>query len=41
MENPLGFAHFLAHSDGIARFTTIYPGAYDGRWPHIDFEVYR
>ena len=22
------------------RFTTIYPGCYAGRWPHIHFEVY-
>ena len=22
------------------RFTTVYPGAYAGRWPHIHFEVY-
>ncbi len=25
---------------GQVTFTTIYPGAYDGRWPHIHFEVY-
>ena len=24
----------------MAEFTTIYPGAYSGRWPHIHFEVY-
>ncbi len=26
--------------DGIVTFTTIFPGCYDGRWPHIHFEVY-
>jgi len=26
--------------DGRARFTTIFPGAYPGRWPHVHFEVY-
>lgn len=28
-------------SDGTATFTTIYPGCYSGRMPHIHFEVYR
>ncbi len=27
-------------ADGNATFTTIYPGCYSGRWPHIHFEVY-
>ncbi|PRY61461.1 dioxygenase-like protein [Knoellia remsis] len=27
--------------DGTATFTTIFPAAYSGRWPHIHFEVYR
>ena len=26
--------------NGIASFTSIFPGAYDGRWPHVHFEVY-
>jgi protocatechuate 3,4-dioxygenase beta subunit len=26
--------------DGRLRFTTVFPGAYSGRWPHIHFEVY-
>ena len=26
--------------DGVARFTTIFPGCYPGRWPHVHFEVY-
>lgn len=26
--------------DGRVRFTTIFPGAYPGRWPHVHFEVY-
>ncbi|HEX4685061.1 MAG TPA: intradiol ring-cleavage dioxygenase [Gemmatimonadaceae bacterium] len=30
-----------ADSDGIVRFTSIYPGCYSGRWPHIHFEVYQ
>ncbi|MEO3855557.1 hypothetical protein [Acrocarpospora sp. B8E8] len=29
-----------ATPDGLIRFTTIFPGAYAGRWPHIHFEVY-
>jgi protocatechuate 3,4-dioxygenase beta subunit len=24
----------------VVRFTSIYPGCYSGRWPHIHFEVY-
>jgi protocatechuate 3,4-dioxygenase beta subunit len=27
-------------AEGNATFTTIYPGCYPGRWPHIHFEVY-
>ena len=27
-------------SDGVARFTSIFPACYAGRWPHIHFEVY-
>jgi protocatechuate 3,4-dioxygenase beta subunit len=27
-------------ADGSVRFTSIYPGAYAGRWPHVHFEVY-
>jgi protocatechuate 3,4-dioxygenase beta subunit len=26
--------------DGKVTFTSIFPGAYQGRWPHIHFEVY-
>jgi protocatechuate 3,4-dioxygenase beta subunit len=29
-----------ADADGWVTFTTIFPGCYDGRWPHIHFEVY-
>jgi protocatechuate 3,4-dioxygenase beta subunit len=29
-----------AGDDGKLAFTTIFPGAYAGRWPHIHFEVY-
>jgi len=28
-------------SDGTATFTTIFPGCYSGRMPHMHFEVYR
>ena len=28
-------------SDGIASFTTVFPGCYSGRMPHMHFEVYR
>jgi protocatechuate 3,4-dioxygenase beta subunit len=28
-------------ASGTASFTTAFPGCYDGRWPHIHFEVYR
>lgn len=30
----------VTDGDGRARFTTVFPGAHDGRWPHIHFEVY-
>jgi protocatechuate 3,4-dioxygenase beta subunit len=30
----------VADAAGALTFTTIYPGAYQGRWPHIHFEVY-
>lgn len=30
----------VADADGKVRFTTILPGCYDGRWPHIHFEVF-
>jgi protocatechuate 3,4-dioxygenase beta subunit len=29
-----------ADADGRLLFTSIFPAAYDGRWPHIHFEVY-
>jgi len=28
-------------ADGTATFTSIFPACYQGRWPHIHFEVYR
>ena len=28
-------------SSGRVRFTSVFPGCYAGRWPHIHFEVYR
>jgi protocatechuate 3,4-dioxygenase beta subunit len=30
-----------ADADGKLTFTTVFPGAYSGRWPHIHFEVYK
>lgn len=29
-----------ADADGSMTFTTIFPACYDGRWPHMHFEVY-
>jgi protocatechuate 3,4-dioxygenase beta subunit len=29
-----------ADASGKVTFTTIFPAAYSGRWPHIHFEVY-
>ena len=29
-----------AGADGTVEFTSVFPAAYDGRWPHIHFEVY-
>jgi protocatechuate 3,4-dioxygenase beta subunit len=36
------FLRGVQESDGEGKlsFTTIFPGAYSGRWPHIHFEVY-
>lgn len=31
----------VADGDGRLAFTTIFPGCYAGRWPHIHFEVFR
>ena len=30
----------VSDSSGDVSFTSIFPGCYDGRWPHIHFEVY-
>jgi protocatechuate 3,4-dioxygenase beta subunit len=30
-----------AGSDGVVTFQSIFPACYQGRWPHIHFEVYR
>jgi protocatechuate 3,4-dioxygenase beta subunit len=30
----------IADAAGTVRFTSIFPACYDGRWPHIHFEVY-
>lgn len=31
----------ISDQNGVVRFTTILPGCYDGRWPHMHFEVFR
>jgi protocatechuate 3,4-dioxygenase beta subunit len=30
----------VSDAQGIVRFTTIFPGCYNGRWPHFHFEVF-
>ena len=30
----------IADDTGMVRFTSVFPACYDGRWPHIHFEVY-
>ena len=30
----------VSDAGGKVKFTTIFPGCYDGRWPHIHFEVF-
>ena len=30
----------ITDEDGLVTFTTIFPGCYDGRWPHIHFAIY-
>lgn len=30
----------IADDEGNVAFTSVFPGCYDGRWPHIHFEVY-
>lgn len=30
----------VTDANGQVTFTTIYPGCYDGRWPHMHFEVF-
>ncbi|KQS65864.1 3,4-dioxygenase subunit beta [Modestobacter sp. Leaf380] len=30
----------VADADGVVTFTTVWPACYDGRWPHVHFEVY-
>lgn len=44
-DSSLGDANYLrgvqvSDADGRLSFTTVWPGAYSGRWPHIHFEVY-
>ena len=30
----------VSDDNGLVQFTTVFPGCYDGRWPHIHFEVF-
>jgi protocatechuate 3,4-dioxygenase beta subunit len=30
----------VADASGKVRFTSVFPACYDGRWPHVHFEVY-
>lgn len=30
----------VADANGVLRFKSIFPAAYDGRWPHIHFEIF-
>lgn len=30
----------ISDANGKVRLTTIFPGCYDGRWPHIHFEIF-
>ena len=30
----------VADAEGYVTFSTIFPGCYDGRWPHMHFEIY-
>jgi protocatechuate 3,4-dioxygenase beta subunit len=30
----------VTDAKGVARFTTVFPGCYNGRWPHIHFEIF-
>ncbi|MFB8189402.1 intradiol ring-cleavage dioxygenase [Microbacterium sp. NPDC055988] len=30
----------VADADGAVSFTSVFPGCYAGRWPHIHFEIY-
>ena len=31
----------VSDADGWVTFTTIFPGCYDGRWPHMHFEIFK
>ena len=39
-ENYLRGVQETSDAAGTVTFTTVFPGAYSGRWPHIHFEVY-
>ncbi len=31
----------ITDESGKVKFTTIFPGCYDGRWPHLHFEIFK
>lgn len=31
----------ISNQNGVVKFTTNFPGCYDGRWPHFHFEVFK
>ena len=39
-ERPQHPSKVRTNANGQVTFTTIFPGAYSGRWPHMHFEVY-
>ena len=45
-ESPVEDENYLrgvqvADADGRVEFRTVFPGTYEGRWPHVHLEVYR
>lgn len=31
----------VSDAEGMLRFQTIFPGCYEGRWPHLHFEIFK
>ena len=31
----------MSDDKGVVKFTSVLPGCYEGRWPHIHFEVFK